>query len=320
MARISLRKAQSFTLASSVSLVALVAITPVAAQQVPVPTQELPTPQGQTQPSAETPAPATAPAPAVSGAQPLPPVTVTQPQPAPATQVSKPKKPKVAIEPDDEPPAKPAKPKVVAKKKPMAKPKPKPQPEPVEAAAPPPPQPDPATVAPANALGTYNPALDLPGLTLPPGTTLTTAGPVDGYRALSAMSSTKTATPIERIPQSIQIVPRTVIEDQTSISVDETVRNVSNVQSFNDLNIGNTDMAGAKIRGLKAEIWLDGMVVNYNTGDKDAFANVERIEVLKGPSAILYGGGSGAPAGGAINIISKLPTDKAGGEFGVTLG
>ncbi|MDU1693692.1 MAG: TonB-dependent siderophore receptor, partial [Bradyrhizobium sp.] len=37
-----------------------------------------------------------------------------------------------------------------------------------------------------NALGTYNPALDLPGLKLPPGTTLTTAGPVDGYRALSA--------------------------------------------------------------------------------------------------------------------------------------
>ncbi|MEQ1713132.1 MAG: TonB-dependent siderophore receptor, partial [Hyphomicrobium sp.] len=173
---------------------------------------------------------------------------------------------------------------------------------------------------PATALGTYNPALDLPGLTLPPGTTLTTAGPVDGYRALSAMSSTKTATPIEQIPQSIQVVPKSVIEDQGSISVDETVRNVSNVQSFNDLNIGNTDMAGAKIRGLKAENWLDGMVVNYNTGNKDAFANVERIEVLKGPAAILYGGGSGAPAGGAINVISKLPTDRAGGEFGLTLG
>ncbi|MEQ1669587.1 MAG: TonB-dependent siderophore receptor, partial [Hyphomicrobium sp.] len=169
-------------------------------------------------------------------------------------------------------------------------------------------------------LGTYNPALDLDGVDLPPGTTITTAGPVDGYRAISAMSSTKTATPLERIPQSIQVVPQDVIKDQTSLSVDETVRNVSNVQSFNDLNIGNTDMAGSKIRGLKAEQWLDGLVVNYNTGNRDAFANVERIEVLKGPAAILYGGGSGAPAGGAINVISKLPTDKAGGAFGITFG
>jgi iron complex outermembrane receptor protein len=173
---------------------------------------------------------------------------------------------------------------------------------------------------PATALGTFNPALDLPGLRLPPGTTLTTAGPVNGYQALSAMSSTKTATPIEQLPQSIQVIPRKLIKDQTNLSVDETVRNVSNVQSFNDLNIGNTDMAGSKIRGLKAEQWLDGLVVNYNTGDRDAFANVERIEVLKGPAAILYGGGSGAPAGGAINVISKLPTDVAGGEVGMTFG
>ena len=63
-------------------------------------------------------------------------------------------------------------------------------------------------VRPANALGTYNPALDLPGLKLPPGTTLTTAGPVDGYRALSAFSATKTATPIEQVPQSIRSFPR----------------------------------------------------------------------------------------------------------------
>lgn len=58
-----------------------------------------------------------------------------------------------------------------------------------------------AVAQPANALGTYNPALDLPGLKLPPGTTVTTAGPVDGYRALSAFSATKTATPIEQVPQ-----------------------------------------------------------------------------------------------------------------------
>lgn len=223
-----------------------------------------------------------------------------------------PKKKPAPVEAYDPAPA--PKPKV-KKAKPAAAPQAAPQPEPVQAE-----EPTPTPSSPATALGTYNPALDLEGLVLPPGTTITTAGPVNGYQALSAMSSTKTATPLEQIPQSIQVIPQTVIKDQTSLSVDEAVRNVSNVQSFNDLNIGNTDMAGSKIRGLKAEQWLDGLVVNYNTGNRDAFANVERIEILKGPAAILYGGGSGAPAAGAINVISKLPTNVAGGAFGLTYG
>lgn len=172
----------------------------------------------------------------------------------------------------------------------------------------------------ATALGTYNPALDLPGLDLPPGTTITTAGPVYGYQALSAFSSTKTATPIEQIPQSIQVIPRSVIEDQGNRSVTETLRNVSNVQGRNDLNIGNTELLQLKLRGFPAEQWLDGLNVTYNSGDRNSFANVERIEVLKGPSAILYGGGEGAPVGGAVNVISKLPTNQKFGEFGFTFG
>lgn len=173
---------------------------------------------------------------------------------------------------------------------------------------------------PATALGTFNPALDLPGLELPPGTTLTTAGPVYGYQALSATSSTKTATPIEQIPQSIQVIPRSVIEDQGNRSMTETLRNVSNVQGRNDLNIGNTELQQLKLRGFPAEQWLDGLNVTYNSGDRNSFANVERIEVLKGPSAILYGGGQGAPVGGAVNVISKLPTNKTFGEVGFTFG
>jgi len=218
--------------------------------------------------------------------------------------------PEVQVEQSAKPPQKK---KVVAKK---AKPKPVqalefPTTTPVNQQGP---------LDPANALGTYNPALALPNLELPPGTTITTAGPVDGYRALSAMSSTKTATPIEQIPQSIQVIPKSVIAGQNNLTVSEAIQNASNVQGPNTLGIANTDFANSKIRGFKAEQWLDGLVVNYSTGDRDAFANVERIEILKGPAAILYGGGTGAPIGGAINIISKLPTDVAGGAFGVTFG
>ena len=178
-----------------------------------------------------------------------------------------------------------------------------------------------AVTQPANALGTYNPALDLPGLALPPGATITTAGPVDGYRALSAFSATKTATPIEQIPQSIQVIPRSVITDQNSVTVTEAIQNASNVQGTNTLGLGTTGPQGAiNVRGFPAQQYLDGMSVMYNAGDRDSLVNVERIEVLKGPNAILYGGGAGSPLGGAINVVSKLPTDRASTETGVTFG
>lgn len=148
----------------------------------------------------------------------------------------------------------------------------------------------------------------------------TTAGPVQGYRALTAVSATKTNTPLEQIPQNIGVVPRSVINDQVSTSVSEALLNVSNVQPVNPLVMGNTDFYPIKIRGFGAEMWRDGLNVPYLAGDRDGLVNVERIEVLKGPNAILYGGGVGAPIGGAVNIVSKLPTDKAHSEFGIIFG
>ena len=171
---------------------------------------------------------------------------------------------------------------------------------------------------PAIELGTYNPALAIDDLELPPGTTITTAGPVDGYRALTAISATKTATRIDDLPQSIQVIPRSVIKDQGSVTLSEAIANVSSVAPTNPVRTPGYDYV--TIRGFEAEQWLDGLGLLYNIGNRDALANVERIEVLKGPNAILYGGGNGAPIGGAVNVVSKLPTDVAGGEFGVTVG
>lgn len=149
----------------------------------------------------------------------------------------------------------------------------------------------------------------------------TTAGPVQGYRALTASSATKTSTPIEQIPQNISVVPRSVIDSQVSTSVSEAVQNVSNVQPMNSLTVANTEPNGPlKIRGFAADQWRDGFANMYNNGDRDGLVNVERIEVLKGPNAILYGSGGGAPLGGAVNVISKMPTDKAKSEFGVMFG
>lgn len=149
----------------------------------------------------------------------------------------------------------------------------------------------------------------------------TTAGPVDRYRALSARSVTKTDTPIEHIPQNIQVIPRTLIEDQATVSISEAVRNVSNVQPLDSRVIGNVEQVSFKIRGFGAEQWVDGYAGNlFGAGDREGLVNVERIEVLKGPNALLYGGGAGAPLGGVINVISKLPTDSPRYEIGGTVG
>jgi iron complex outermembrane receptor protein len=148
--------------------------------------------------------------------------------------------------------------------------------------------------------------------------TQTTAGPVQGYQALTATGSTRTDTPVERIPATIGVVPRAIIDDQNNLSVAEATHNVSGVQATNPLQTPAYE--SARIRGFPAEQWLDGLTTYYNAGNRDSLVNVERIEVLKGPNAILYGGGSGAPLGGVINVISKLPTDKAFAEFGSTFG
>ncbi|GAA4158875.1 TonB-dependent receptor [Shinella granuli] len=146
----------------------------------------------------------------------------------------------------------------------------------------------------------------------------TTAGEVDGYRALTATSSTLTDTPLREIPQSIQVVPRSVIDDQGITSIGEALKNVSGAvgQPVLQTPIYNTNF----IRGFVAEQYLDGMTTYLQSGDPNAFSDVERIEVLKGPNAILYGGGVGAPLGGVINVVSKIPTAEKFVEIGGTIG
>lgn len=146
----------------------------------------------------------------------------------------------------------------------------------------------------------------------------TTAGPVDGYRALTARSATNTDTPIEELPQSIQVIPRSIIDDQTALGIDDAVKNVSGVQGTYRLQTPAYD--SAIIRGYFAEQWIDGLPVLYNPGYRDGLAHVERIEVLKGPNTLVSGGGLGIPIGGALNVVSKLPTPAPRMEVGATVG
>lgn len=146
----------------------------------------------------------------------------------------------------------------------------------------------------------------------------TTAGPIQGYRALTATTATRTPTPLEQIPQSIQVITRPLMNDQNNLTVSDALRNVSSVQGTNPLQTPAYN--STYIRGFAAEQWVDGLTTYYNPGNRDSLINAERIEVLKGPSAILYGGGVGSPVGGVINTVSKLPTDGAFYSGGLIVG
>ncbi|MEQ1800999.1 MAG: TonB-dependent siderophore receptor [Gammaproteobacteria bacterium] len=139
-----------------------------------------------------------------------------------------------------------------------------------------------------------------------------------GYRAPTSQSATRTPTPVEEIPQSISIITGKLLEDQQPTSIAEALRNVSGIVTSNTRLTPAFD--NTRIRGFAAEQFVDGFTQYYNPGDRDSLVNVERIEVLKGTNGLLYGGGSGSPVGGVINIVSKSPRQEPGASLGVKAG
>lgn len=133
-------------------------------------------------------------------------------------------------------------------------------------------------------------------------------GPVRGFVAERTTTGSKTDTPIEQIPQAVSVVGREEMDDLGAQKVDEALRYTAGVfaQPFGP----DTDTNWLYIRGFDATqsgTYLDGLQnFSYGFGGFliDSFG-LERIEVLKGPAAALYGG---ANPGGMVNYISKRPT------------
>ena len=128
----------------------------------------------------------------------------------------------------------------------------------------------------------------------------------DIYRVPNATTATKTDIPIRDIPQSIQVVPRQVLEDQKVIQIGDALRNVSGISSSQP-SLEPTGDASI-IRGFSSfDYFYTNGIRNRGAGDliQQETTNIERIEVLKGPASVLYGRGE---PGGLINLVTKLPT------------
>jgi iron complex outermembrane receptor protein len=142
-------------------------------------------------------------------------------------------------------------------------------------------------------------------------------GTVEDYRAERTGTATKTDTPIRELPVAIQVVPKEVIKDQQATRMADVIENVSSVRPGSTFgNRGDSFI----VRGFQSQFSArDGFLSNQLFGDQGFIdlANVERVEILKGPASVLYGLGD---PGGLVNIVSKRPLREAQYQLGARVG
>jgi catecholate siderophore receptor len=119
-----------------------------------------------------------------------------------------------------------------------------------------------------------------------------------GYLATRSSSGTKTDTPIINIPQSVSVLTREFIRDQGFQSLGDSLRYVPGVIPHQ--GEGNRDDVVIRGQRSNADFFVNGIRddVQYY---RDLY-NIYRIEVLKGPNAMIFGRGGG---GGVINRVLK---------------
>lgn len=140
------------------------------------------------------------------------------------------------------------------------------------------------------------------------------------YSTPNASSATRTDTALIEVPQSVQAITRSLLQEQDRRTLGDALVNVSGVTPTRS---DEALFIPPILRGFPAEVYLDGLPIfagNQQAYDPSSLAAVERIEVLKGPSATLYGGGLGTPLGGIINIQTVRPSGEAGGYVAMRAG
>jgi len=137
-----------------------------------------------------------------------------------------------------------------------------------------------------------------------PGQQITVTAQAGSFRTEDTSIATKIKIPISEIPQGVGVVDQALIQSQQDIQFASAAENISGVNRdvYSAGSLGNA----VTIRGLPLSVFsnyyrdgfvFDGMAPSDTT-------DVERVEVLKGPSSVLYGR---AAAGGIVNLVTKQP-------------
>jgi catecholate siderophore receptor len=136
------------------------------------------------------------------------------------------------------------------------------------------------------------------------GQPLVVTGAADqGFTAEDSGTATKLDIPLQDTPQSIVVVPQELLQSQGFFSLRDALRNVPGLT----MGAGENSRTGDRltIRGFSSDndLFTDGLRDNGQFF-RDTF-NLQQVEVLKGPSAVLFGRGS---TGGVVNSVTKEPT------------
>lgn len=137
-----------------------------------------------------------------------------------------------------------------------------------------------------------------------------------GYRNSQSFSGTKTALAIRDIPQSIGYVTKELALDQGATTINEVVKNVSGITQFtfyNDFSIRGFRVQGNRNSGNL----VNGMRAQTSFWKAQSIANIERVEIIKGPASALFGNAS---PGGVINRVTKKPLPKAQHTLSASVG
>lgn len=148
-------------------------------------------------------------------------------------------------------------------------------------------------------------------------------GPDRGYLAERSLTATKTDTPLSETPRSVSVTTRQQIEDMGAMTLSDVLNYMPGVSAA-PFAAGD-GLAGDifYIRGMNQRdfgygTYRDGLRVQANAYATSAEVfGLERVEVLKGPTAILYG--ENVP-GGLVNMVSKRPTQARQGEINLSYG
>jgi iron complex outermembrane receptor protein len=141
------------------------------------------------------------------------------------------------------------------------------------------------------------------------------SGPDTGFNA-SKPQVNKSSTPLAQTPQTISVVPRSVLDSQQAVSLSDALENVPGVVSNQYGRRGWDDLI---IRGQVASdsLYLDGLRTAASNRVAEQLFGLEQVEVLKGPASLLYGL---VLPGGLVNMVSKRPQGYDFANVDVTVG
>ena len=132
------------------------------------------------------------------------------------------------------------------------------------------------------------------------GTIVVTGQREAPYRASSISSATRTDTPLLDVPQAVTVLTKQRLDDQAILSVQEALRFVPGAVGAQ--GEGNRDQIVLRGNNSTADFFVDG--VRDDVQYFRDFYNLDRLEILRGANAMIFGRGGG---GGVINRVTKTP-------------